>query len=66
MLCDESGFQKVERNFISKREIEKRIFPRVLKRSLDSCMSYVFMTDVFRRLSLALCWHAWFLSVQKE
>ena len=31
------------------------MLPQVMKRSVNSCLSYVFMTDVFRKLNLALC-----------
>ena len=54
MICDELEFQNL-REIFPKREIEKRMFLRVVKRSLDSFLSYVFMTDVFHKLSLALC-----------
>ena len=46
------GIPKFERDFIPKRETEKLMLPQVVTRFLDSCLSYVFMTDVFCNWSL--------------
>ena len=53
MSCDELGFHNL-REVLFLKEKSRKMLPRVMKRSLDSCLSYVFMTDVCRKLSLTL------------
>lgn len=42
---------RFERNFIPKREIEKKMFSQVVKCALDSCLSCVFVTEAMYNLS---------------
>ena len=50
MVCDEFEFQGLREILFLKEKLRKRMFPRVVKRFLDSRVNFVLLTDVFRNL----------------
>lgn len=54
MVCDKFKFQSSREVLFLKEKLRKRMFPRVVKCFLDSRLSFVLLTDVFRNLSWRL------------